>query len=79
MQRFSRQALIYVGTEAVYGTAMGMYGFILNLFFLSLGLTAAQIGVITGAGIVVMGCAPCRWAFWPAEQAAKTCMRAVYC
>lgn len=55
MQRFSRQALIYVGTEAVYGTAMGMYGFILNLFFLSLGLTAAQIGVITGAGIVVMG------------------------
>lgn len=51
----SRQAKIYVGTEAVYGVAMGMYGFVLNFFFLSLGLEAAQIGLITSTGIVVMG------------------------
>ena len=55
LQFISRQAKIYVGTEAVYGTAMGMYGFVLNLFFLSLGIDAAQIGAITSAGIVIMG------------------------
>lgn len=51
----SHQAKFYAGTEAVYGVAMGMYGFVLNFFFLSLGLEAAQIGLITSTGIVVMG------------------------
>lgn len=51
----SRQAKIYVGTEALYGVAMGMYGFVLNFFLLSLGLQTSQIGLITSAGIVVMG------------------------
>ncbi len=51
----SRQARIYIGTEAVYGVSMGIYGFILNLFFLSLGMDAASIGGLTSAGIVIMG------------------------
>lgn len=55
LQFMSKQAKVYVGTEAAYGVAMGIYGFVLNLFFLSLGLNATQIGAITSAGIVVMG------------------------
>lgn len=51
----SKQAKVYVGTEAVYGAAMGIYGFVLNLYFLSLGLSAVQIGAITSTGIVIMG------------------------
>lgn len=49
------QAKIYVGTEAIYGMAMGMYGFVLNFFLLSLGLELGQIGLITSTGVVVMG------------------------
>lgn len=51
----SCQEKIYVGTEAMYGVAMGIYDFVLNFFLVSLGLEAAQIGLTTSASIVVMG------------------------
>ena len=51
----SRQARIYIGTEAVYGVSMGIYGFVLNLFFLSLGMDTVSIGSLTSASIIIMG------------------------
>lgn len=51
----SRQAKIYIATEAVYGVAMGMYGFILNLFLESIGLNLQSIGSLTSLGIMVTG------------------------